>query len=340
MREFIKKIRAWANTYLENYVAGGHPRHIRYMATFFVFMFLVATVGFHFFFAPPEKFPVGSLVPIARGMSVEDASRFLAEQNAIRSPIAFIALVRIFGNYRGVIAGSYYFDVPESVLGVALRMTQGDYNLKLVRVTIPEGAHARDIADVLETRIPSFRREEFLGLAYEKEGYLFPDTYFFLPNVSNEEIIRVMTDNFEDKITPLLERIAESGRTLPDVIIMASLIERETIELKDKPLVAGILWKRIDIGMRLQVDAPFLYAIGKNTFDLSIKDLRTDFPYNTYTRKGLPPTPIANPGLDSIIASIQPKETPYLFYLSDRQSNMHYARTFEEHKQNKRKYLY
>lgn len=340
MRQYIRQLRFTADQYLEKYISGGHPRHIRYAVGFFLVVFFTATIGFHFFFAAPDTFPVGSLVEIERGMSIEEAGRSLEENHVVQSRFAFMAFVKIFGNYRGVIAGSYYFDVPETVLGIALRMTQGDYNLKLVRVTIPEGVHIRDIADILETRVPSFKRNEFLAAAEDKEGYLFPDTYFFLPNVSNEEIIRVMTDNFAKKTAPLAAAIAESGHTLEEIIIMASIVEKETIELRDKPVVAGILWKRIDIGMRLQVDAPFLYAIGKNTFDLSLKDLRSDFPYNTYTREGLPPTPIANPGLDSIIAAIQSKETPYLFYLSDRLSNMHYSRTFDEHKANKRRYLY
>ena len=273
-------------------------------------------------------------------MTIEVAAQLLAGKSAIRSPRAFMALVRIFGGHRGVIAGDYYFELPESVFQVAIRITHGEYNLTLVRITIPEGVNTTDIADILNWKIPSFDRSGFLALAESREGYLFPDTYFFLPNVTNEEIIRTLEENFKNKTDPLRGQIAQSGRSFEDIITMASIVERETIELKDKSIVAGILWKRIDIGMALQVDAPFLYAINKNTFDLTLKDLRTDSPYNTYTRKGLPVTPIANPGLESIVASIQPKETPYLFYLSDRSSNLHYSRTFEEHKANKRRYLY
>ncbi len=340
MKEYISKIRAWASLYAERFVAGGHQRHIRYAVGFFLSIFIIFAIGFHFFFAPPEEFPVGSLVKIEKGITGEEAALLLTEKKVIRSPIVFMAFVRAFGGYRGVIAGDYYFEVPESILQVAIRLTHGEYNLTLVRVTVPEGVNTTDIADVLDWKIPSFDREGFLAMAEPREGYLFPDTYFFLPNVTNEEIIRTMEENFKNKTDPLREQIAKSGRTFEDVIKMASIVERETIELKDKPIVAGILWKRIDIGMALQVDAPFLYAINKNTFDLTLKDLRTDSPYNTYTRKGLPATPIASPGLESIIASIQPKQTPYFFYLSDKSSNIHYARDFEEHKANKRRYLY
>jgi len=340
MKQYFQNVSVWGDTYIKKFIAGGHQRHIRYVAVFFITVFVVFTVSFHFFFSPPEQFPVGSLLKIESGMTVQAAADLLEEHGAIRSPFAFTSFVRVFGGYRGVIAGDYYFDVPESVAQVAIRLTHGEYNLTLVRVTIPEGATTKDIADVLNWKMPSFDTEGFLALAEQKEGYLFPDTYFFLPNVTHEEIIRVMEENFRNKINPLLEQIEKSGHTLEETIIMASIVEKETIELKDKPIVAGILWKRISVGMPLQVDAPFLYAINRNSFNLTLEDLRTDSPYNTYTRKGLPATPIANPGLESIIASIEPQKTPYFFFLSDRRSNIHYSATFEEHVVNKRRYLY
>ena len=340
MREYIKKLQEHARAYLARFEAGGHRRHIRYAGGLFLTLFVVFTIGFHFFVAPPEQFPIGSLIKIESGMTVHESAELLKERGAIRSTTTFMALVRLFGAYRGIIAGDYYFDVPESTIEVAIRFTHGEYNLTLVRVTIPEGATTAEIADILDWKIPSFNRSGFLALAEPREGYLFPDTYFFLPNVTHEEIIRTMEENFKNRTSMLAEQIAKSGHTLSDIVIMASIVEKETIEWKDKLIVAGLLWKRIEIGMPLQVDAPFLYAININTFNLTLKNLRTDSPYNTYTRKGLPATPIANPGLDSIRATIQPKETHYLFYLSDRSSNIHYSRDFEEHKANKRRYLY
>ena len=120
---------------------------------------------------------------------------------------------------------------------------------------------------------------------------------------------------------------------------MASIIEREAITPEARRIVSGILWKRIKMGMPLQVDATFAYVNGKNTYELTAEDLHIDSKYNTYEYKGLPPGPICNPGLDSIIATIEPTATPYLYYLSEKNGTMHYAKTFEEHKMNKVKYM-
>ena len=121
---------------------------------------------------------------------------------------------------------------------------------------------------------------------------------------------------------------------------MASLIEEETRTQEERPTVAGILWKRLDIDMPLQVDATFSYINGKNTFELTLDDIADDTsPYNTYAHKGLPPGPISNPGLDSIVAALYPKENPYLYYLADLSGTTHYSRTFDEHKEKKFRYL-
>ena len=120
---------------------------------------------------------------------------------------------------------------------------------------------------------------------------------------------------------------------------MASILEKEARKREDREIISGILWKRIEIGMALQVDAPFVYYNGKGTYNLTTKDLKTDSPYNTYTRKGLPVGPIGNPGIDSILAAIYPKSSPYLFYLSDRDGNIYYSANFEKHKKNKILYI-
>jgi UPF0755 protein len=120
---------------------------------------------------------------------------------------------------------------------------------------------------------------------------------------------------------------------------MASILEAEARTTETRKIISGILWKRMEIGMPLQVDAPFQYIIGKNTFQLTTNDLKFDSPYNTYKYKGLPPGPIGNPGLDAISATVNPIKTNYLYYLSDVRGNMHYAKTFAEHVINKEKYL-
>ena len=120
---------------------------------------------------------------------------------------------------------------------------------------------------------------------------------------------------------------------------MASLLEEEAATLEDRQIIAGILWRRMAAGMPLQVDAVFPYIIGKNSFELTTNDLKTDSPYNTYTNRGLPPGPITNPGLDSILAAVTPQKTSYVYYLSDHDGNFHYSTTYEQHLQAKAKYL-
>ncbi|MEK7085005.1 MAG: endolytic transglycosylase MltG, partial [Patescibacteria group bacterium] len=172
------------------------------------------------------------------------------------------------------------------------------------------------------------------------EGYLFPDTYFFLKSDTPEDVVIKMLSNLERRITPeLREEIARQGKSTHDALTVASLLEEEAREDEDRRIIAGILWKRIEKGMPLQVDAALTYVTGKASLSLSNGDLRQDSPYNTYKQKGLPLGPISNPGLAAIDAALHPAETEYLFYLSDRTGILYSAKTHEGHVANKRKYL-
>ncbi|NTV22201.1 MAG: endolytic transglycosylase MltG [Candidatus Yonathbacteria bacterium] len=301
---------------------------------------IVFMLVFHFIFLPPAGFPVGTLVHIEKGASLDEVAYTFRGRGIIRSPLTFRIIITYFSPSHAPMYGDYFFETPESIWTVAQRVAAGDFGLDPIRVTFPEGITSYQIADILEKKLPSFPREAFLTLAETEEGYMFPDTYQFLPNVLPEEIIREMQRTFDRKvISALAEDITSSDRTLSDVIIMASIVEKEAITYKDKRMVAGILWKRIDIDMPLQVDAPFQYEIGKSTFELTRKDLMNDSDYNTYTRKGLPIGPIANPGLESIEATLNPIPSNYLFYLSDYHSQMHYSATYQEHMGYKAMYL-
>jgi len=338
---YIKQVRQFINKAINNYFKGEHNKHVRYISWVGIAVFIIFVGMYQSGIKAPRYFPSATLIEIHEGATLTEISALMKEESAIKSVFMFESLVRIFGGNKGALYGQYYFDIPENAIGLALRITQGRYGLDPIRITIPEGATIEEISEVLDWKLPSFPKDKFTGLAYKlgMEGYLFPDTYLFLPNVKPEQAIEEMFNNFERKWATVEGMLDGKDISMEDVIIMASIIEKEAIEFEDKELVSGILWKRISIGMPLQVDAPFIYGVGKNTFELTTEDLRADSPYNTYTNKGLTPTPIANPGLDSIIATIEPKESPYLFYLSDLKSNMHYARDFEGHKRNKRLYL-
>lgn len=287
----------------------------------------------------PKEFPTERVIFITDGMTLSEISTHLKDEAAIRSKVMFEALVAIFAGEENLKAGIYYFREPANSIVVAKRLATGQYGLASSRVTVPEGSTVTDVAKILKSRLPLFDAEGFLAQADELEGYLFPDTYFFLPTATPEQVIDEMTGNFKKKAGELSREIEKNGQTLADVVTMASILEKEAHTLEDKRMIAGILWKRIREGMPLQVDATFLYINGKNTFELTTDDLAIDSPYNTYRNKGLPPGPIANPGFDSILAAVTPEESPYFFYLSDRRGNLYYSEDFEQHKEYKFKYL-
>ncbi len=148
-----------------------------------------------------------------------------------------------------------------------------------------------------------------------------------------------MHQTFKKRIATLTSEVEKFGKPVSEIVILASLLEEEASTSEDRRIVSGILWKRLSMGMLLQVDATFQYINGKGSLELTLDDLKIDSPYNTYKYKGLPPTPISNPGLDSIRAAVIPTKTNYLYYLSERDGTMHYATTFAEHLRNKARYL-
>ncbi len=297
---------------------------------------LVVSVGIAF--SPPSNFWPHQLIVVKEGMSVAEIATSLDNQGIIRSSKLFEWLVRLKPGEATIIAGNYFFPQRTGVLGVAGRVVRGDFGLTPIRFTLQEGLMATEMSKVLEQKLPNFNSEVFLKLADKEEGYLFPDTYFILPGTTEAEIIERMLENYEMKTKPLWAEFAASPYTEEQVIVMASLLEEEARTLESKKVIAGILWKRLEDGMMLQVDAVFPYLIGKNTFEVTKKDLTYDSPYNTYKYGGLPPGPITNPGLESIQAALEPTESPYWYYLSDWSGNLHYSATFDEHKAFRIKY--
>lgn len=187
----------------------------------------------------------------------------------------------------------------------------------LIPVTIPEGYTEAQTAEAFAVKLPLFSKENFLVLVAGREGYLFPDTYYFYKTDDEADAVRLMTENYEKKLVPLREEIISAGKSEEEIITMASLIEAEAKGDGDRRIIAGILWKRLARGTRLEVDAAD----------------------ETYEKKGLPESPIGNPGLLAIEAAISPQASPYFYYLHDKKGEIHYARTFAEHRENVLKYL-
>lgn len=289
----------------------------------------------------PIDFPSATLVKIDANATTQSVAAELKARHIIRSPLAFELVARLYGAGGHIVAGEYFFPGPQTVLTVGRRLAHGDFELIPVRVTIPEGVDVLQMSALLSSKIVDFDTQAFVNAGESKEGYLFPDTYFFLPGEEPLTVIATLEENFKEHLAQpaVSQAIASFNKPLSDIVTMASLLEREAPDMHDRRIIAGILWRRVALNMPLQVDAVFPYIIGKNSLELTHADLKTESPYNTYTNKGLPPGPIANPGIDSILAAATPITSNYLYYLSDKQGNFHYCATYACQSANQKKYL-
>lgn len=299
---------------------------------FVIFILIIITV----FSIPSSKLVFPQYFDVPKGSTLSSVADSLQSKGFIRGELSFKICVYLFGGSKHLMAGVYQFERPIGPCVIAERIVRGVYSITPEKITIPEGFLKKEIA-IKFSNFPRFDTARFMDEA--KEGYLFPDTYFFNHSMTDTEIAQIMTNNFDKQIKSLESDIAKSKRSLDDIIKVASIVERETIFPEDRPKVAQVLWRRLDLKIPLQADVTFAYINGKGTFQLTDEDLKTDSPYNTYNRVGLPPTPIGNPGLDSIKAALYPSDTKYLYFLSDKKGRMYFAKTFEEHQVNREKYL-
>lgn len=306
----------------------------------FTIALIVLVLFYTFVYSSPSAFPVGKIVTVEKGASLGEITELFEKNSVVRSALWLKIIIRVAGVQTGVYAGDYFFPKRKNILGVARMITTGNFGLDSLRVTLPEGTKVEEMEIIFASKFSAFDSTEFLDKAIKKEGYLFPDTYFFLPNVKTEEIIKTLESTFFIKIAKLEDDIEKFGEPLHSVVTMASILEKEARTMETKRIIAGILWTRIDIGIALQVDVTFDYINGKNTYQLTLEDLKIDSPYNTYKYAGLPPGPITNPGYDSLYATVNPIQSEYLYFLSDRSGIMHYSKTFDEHKRKKSLYIY
>jgi len=289
---------------------------------------------------PPSGFPSDGTVSIPAGATVNEVGSDLREREFISSRILFRAGVAFAAPVSGVVAGEYTFTQPTSLMNIIKTVTDPTGAGHAIQLTVPEGLSNWEIAELIRNKLgDGFSIERFLVAASEHEGYLFPETYFVPRNIKETDLVDLMRRTFDGRIVEIEEDLAVSDKTLENLVIMASILEGEAYTLSSMRRVAGVLWRRIDINMPLQVDATFKYFLGRTTFDLTLSDLKSDSPYNTYKNLGLPPTPINNPGLYAILAAATPTKTDALFYLTGRDGNFYFAKTFDDHKRNKYLYL-
>ncbi len=291
----------------------------------------------------PSDFPIKQIIKVEEGSTLKDITVNFESSGAIRSPFLFRAGIILLGGEKSSHAGEYYLDEKEGVFTLAYRITRGVFGLTPITVLVPEGLNNKEVALHLSNTIETFDMAKFISLSKSDEGYLFPDTYYFLPNVSEEEVYKTMKDNFNTRLKEVSKEMEDfmksSGVSIEDIITMASIIELEAMDFETKREISGVLWNRIDVNMALQVDASFAYLLGKGTSQLSLEDLQIDSPYNTYKYRGLPPGPIANPGLDSILAAVTPNKHGYYYYLADKSGITHFSKTFAEHSRKKAQYI-
>lgn len=270
------------------------------------------------YFLKPVKDAPKVTITITEGTPAGQVVDMLHQAKLVSSPLLLSGYLR-WRSLEGAIRTGKFELTRGTNLRELVRILSTDGVREKV-ITIPEGWTTRQIADYL--RVPE--------ISTSLEGYLFPDTYRVFDDATAEDIIRKMQDNFERKV----------GEIDYDTLILASIVEREVAGSEDRRKVADLFLRRLKIGMALQADSTVNYVTGKNTPALSAIDRNLDTAYNTYLHRGLPPTPISNPGLDSINAVRNPEPNPHWYFLTDTEGSVHYARTLEEHNQNKRRYLY
>jgi UPF0755 protein len=300
---------------------------------------LVVSVYVRILTQPPVDFPVSTTIEVESGMSISAITKQLESQNVVKSALLLYVVLLTSYEPENVKASTYYLDTPMSVFAVAEMLVRGDFNSNLISFTHIEGERASHVAENAALQLIDFDAAEFMMLASTFEGKLFPETYRIPKDFTEAELLNLMLETYEKNIVPLRERFKLVDLREEEVIILASIIEREANSIESMKMVSGILQNRLRIGMGLQVDASMEYILDKPLQELTAEDLKIDSPYNTYLYRGLTPTAIGNPGLDAITAVLEPTPSEYMFYITGDDGNFYYAETFDEHKANIARYL-
>lgn len=281
-----------------------------------------------------------------------DIAQILEDEGLIRNKLLFEMYIRFTGLDRKLRAGEYSFSGEITLTDIGAKLSRGQAQTD--KVTIPEGYNVEQIALLLEEKgladhdkflevtqsgdfsypyLPPKNSEDRL------EGYLFPDTYQIIPGWPEEKIVAMMLKRFDDVFLPEWhDRTQEMNTTIPEIVTLASIIEKEAKVEEDRPVIASVFYNRMKIGMHLESCATVQYALGEVKEVLLYEDLKIDSPYNTYLNGGLPPGPIANPGKDSLKAALYPAESNFFYFVAKPDGSHYFSRTLAEHNEGKRKY--
>ncbi|MBC2581330.1 endolytic transglycosylase MltG [Clostridium sp. DJ247] len=295
-------------------------------------------------------------IKIPENSSTREIANILHEKSIIRSKYYFIFEQKVLHKDKIIKFGTFIIpkQIPLSRLANILARYGKDANM--IKITIPEGYNTEQIGQLLEknglvtkndflNKVANWKDTSYWFLkdipqdTHMLDGFLFPNTYFFYKNETSDEIIHAMLDQFDKEISQYKNYIIQSNYDIRNLVIVASLIEKEARKDVDRPKIASVIYNRLNKDMPLQIDATIIYVIGHKD-KLYNKDLMVQSPYNTYINKGLPPSSICNPGIASITAAIHPEKTDYLYYVLNEQTSEHvFAKTYQEHVENIKKYI-
>ncbi|HEX9902870.1 MAG TPA: endolytic transglycosylase MltG [Acidobacteriota bacterium] len=300
----------------------------------------------------PARPPEPVFFEVKKGKSVEAIARDLKDHRLIRSREAFLAAYRLFFSPRSLKAGEYRFEAPVGLSAVLEALSQG--RIYLLPVTIPEGLTGQEIAVLLEEKgivaaadfSQEFERPELIASwdpeARDLEGYLYPETYQFSKNTPAAGVAGRIVDQFKSTYKrEWRRRAADLGWSVRQVVILASLIEKETSRPEERALISAVFHNRLNIGMKLDCDPTIIYALKKKGLfdgDLRFRDMKLDNPYNTYLHGGLPPGPICNPGRGSLEAALYPAAEPYLYFVAKQDGRHQFSLDYGQHRQAVLKY--
>jgi UPF0755 protein len=315
------------------------------------FFFLCLFFVYWFLFSPPSGPLMTKSIMIKKGSSLKKVSVMLKQEGIIRDSNLFIRMATLLGKKKEIKAGEYEFHTRMHPWEVLNTLAKGQVKPRLV--TIVEGSTLSQIAQLLDdseivekkaflekTSSPAFIIS--LGLPYSAtsnpapslEGYLFPNTYHFLREMNSEEIIQMMVQQFKKVFNhDWIRRASQLGLSLREVVTLASIIEKEASQPEEKPFISAVFHNRLRKKIPLQSDPTVIYGIKNFNGNLTRADLQRPSPYNTYVNNGLPPTPICNPGKDSLLAALHPAPVSYLYFVSKNDGSHYFSSTMEEHNQ-------
>lgn len=314
------------------------PAYIRWFVYALLLSILVTLLLLMATAVLPKSQATSSFI-IGSGDSVRAIAAQATENDHVYSEFGFLFWYRALYANEAIIAGQYLLPDSATLVEFIEIVTSGDTTEDYTAITFPEGTTIDSMARAIDTVDTQISTAEYRELLVDKEGYAFPETYYVTDTTTAAELVAIQLAAYEEEIAPLRERIAEHPLTEYEIITLASIIEREANDAESMRMVSGILQNRLEIDMPLQADASLEYVLDKPLAELTPSDLQMDSPYNTYQNRGLPPTPISNPGITAISAVLNPTTTDYFYYITGRDGNFYYARTLNEHNSNIARYL-